>query len=169
MKKKLFKYAYFQKNIRDLSFEKKILFGVQILTMFGCFAPWFSAEPIAYQVPILTNAFTGVTFLMGWLIFIIALGVSVFFLDRLLEKEKIKLPFSENFLYFFSHGLQLLLIVLAWSVLSIDASGYGTSEIRFGLFFCLIIQIVGFVSAYLNYQASLQAESKAFFKYPKVK
>jgi ABC-type uncharacterized transport system permease subunit len=165
MKKKLFKYAFLQKNIRDLSFEKKVLLGTQILTMISCFAPWFSATRI-YGEALFFNAFEGNSFLIGWLIFLMALGVTVFFFDRLLEKERIRLPFSENFLYFFAHGQQLLLVVLAWSVLASVGSSFEFYEIRFGLFLCLILQVVGLVSAYLNYQIGLQNKAENFFSHP---
>lgn len=166
MKKKLLKYAFLRKNIRELSFEKKLLLVAQIFTMIGCFMPWFSATH-NYEPPEFFGAFSGSSFLLGWLTFLIALAITVFFLDRLLEKQNITLPFSEDFLYFFAHGQQLLLVILAWSVIaSTGSQSFTFYEPRFGLFLCMILQVIGLVSAFLNYQVNAQNKAASFFAHP---
>lgn len=162
------RYAYVHKNLRQLSFEKKVILGSHALTLVACFTPWFEAK-LTYEPDFLYNAFGGPGFLIGIFIFTISLIIVLLFTDRLLEKEVIKLPFSENYLYFGAGAQQILLIILMWSVLLATGDNYADHAIRFGIFIAFIAQISGLVATFLNYQLDQQHEAKRFFQHPEPK
>ena len=159
------KYAFVHRNFRALSFEKKTIFLAHLATMIVCFIPWFSAEPV-YGDPFFYNAFTGPAFLIGYVIFLISLVIFLLFLDRLLDKRKIKLTFSENYLYGICGLEQLLLLVLTWSVLAVSGNQFESSMVRFGIFVALIAQVVGLVATFLELQQDKQEQVKEFFQLP---
>ena len=159
------RYAYVHKNLRQLSFEKKVILASHALTLLACFFPWFEADP-TYERKFWFNAFDGPGFMIGIVIFTISLVIVLLFLDRLFEKEVIKLPFSENYLYFGAGAQQVLLIILMWSVLLATGNDYGDHAIRFGIFLAFIAQISGLVATFLNHQLDRQHEAKAFFQHP---
>lgn len=159
------KYAFLHKNLRTLSFEKKVIFFSHCITLVVCFFPWFEADP-AYVKTFFYNAFQGAGFLIGIFIFLISLIIVLLFLDRLFEKEVVKLPFSENTLYFVAGAQQILLLVLMWSVLIATGKDFGDHEIRFGIFIAFVAQVAGLVATFLNYQLDKQHEAKNFFQHP---
>ncbi len=159
------KYAFLHKNFRELTFEKKVIFFSHFVTLVVCFFPWFEADP-AYEATFFYNAFQGPGFLIGAFIFLISLIIVLLYLDRLFEKEVVKLPFSENTLYFAAGAQQVLLLVLIWSVLISTGKDFGDHEIRFGIFIAFIAQISGLVATFLNYQLDRQHEAKKFFQHP---
>lgn len=162
------RYAYVHKNLRRLSFEKKVILGSHALTVLACFFPWFGAKPL-YEPDFFYSAFSGPGFLIGYFIFTISLVIVLLFVDRLLEKEVIKLPFSENYLYFGAGAQQILLIILMWSVLLSTGDDYAKHAIRFGIFIAFIAQVSGLVATFLNYQLDRQHEAKQFFQHPEPK
>lgn len=159
------RYAYVHKNLRDLIFEKQVILGSHALTLVACFFPWFEAKP-SYEADFWYNAFRGPGFMIGLFIFTISLVIVLLFLDRLFEKERVKIPFPENYLYFGAGAQQILLIVLMWSVLMATGDDYGDHAIRFGIFVAFVAQISGLVATFLNYQLEKQNQAKQFFQYP---
>lgn len=162
------KHAYLHKNFRNLSFEKKLIFLSHAFTLIFCFFPWFSASPV-YIDEFFYNAFEGPTYLIGMLVFLISFLIFLLFLDRLFEKQKVTLSFSENILYFVCGAQQILLLVLAWSVLMVIGREFENHEIRFGISVIFILQVIGLVATFLNYQINQQKKVKQFFKHPNKK
>ncbi len=162
------RYAFIHRNFRALSFEQKAIFLAHLVTLVACFFPWFNATP-KYTDPFFYNAFKGPAFLIGYVIFCISLIIFLLFLDRLLDKRKIKLTFPENYLYGIGGLEQILLLILAWSVLLAVGNDYGDSEVRFGLFLALIAQIVALVATFLEWQQSKQQGVRDFFQLPEEK
>ncbi len=162
------KYAFLNKNFRNLSFEKKTIFLSHALTLIFCFFPWFSSTPI-YGEDFFYNAFKGPGFLIGFFIFIISLVIVMLFVDRLLEKQKVKLPFPESFLYGVAGIQQIILLILAWSVLASTGLEQEGGTIRFGIFLVFIAQISGLVATFLFFQIEAQKTARGFFKHPNEK
>ena len=162
------KYAFIHRNFKALSFEKKTIFLAHFATLVVCFFPWFSADPV-YAEPFFYNAFKGPGFLIGYVIFLISLVVFLLFVDRILDKRKISLSFPENYLYGIGGLEQILLLILAWSVLAATGNDFETSQVRFGLFAAIIFQIVGLVSTFLEMQQEKQQEARDFFQLPEKK
>lgn len=161
------KYAYVHKNLRELNFEEQVIFGSHVLTILACFAPWFAATP-AYETVFWYTGFGGPGFLIGICVFLISLGISFTFVDRLLEKNSIKLPFKWNYLYAAAGIQQIFLIILIWSVLIAIGSSYADHSLRFGIFMAFAVQVCGLVATFLNFQLDKQKEAKAFFQHPEV-
>lgn len=159
------KYAFVHKNFRQLSFERKTIFLAHALTLVFCFFPWFSADPV-YESEFFYNAFEGAGFLIGTFIFLISLIITLLFVDRLLEKRKVKLPFPENWLYFGAGLQQLLLLVIMWSVLAAIGNDFENHEIRFGIFFVFIAQVCALVATFLDFQLEQQKKARSFFANP---
>ncbi len=159
------KYAFLHKNFRSLNFEKKVIFLAHLATLVFCFFPWFEANP-TYSPPYFLNAFQGAGFLIGFLIFTISLIIFLLFLDRFFERELIKLPFSENTLYYVVGLEQILLITIMWSVLSVTGKDFADHSIRYGIFLVFVAQVSGLVATFLNHQLDKQHEALDFFAHP---
>jgi hypothetical protein len=159
------KHAYIHKNLRELNFESQVILGCHFLTLLACFMPWFAATP-AYEQVFWYNSFKGPGFMIGTVIFIISLLVVVTFLDRILERNVIKLPFSRNYVYLFAGVQQIFLIVLMWSVLMATGSNYADHSLRFGIFMAFAVQVCGLVATFLNFQLEKQKQAQSFFQHP---
>ena len=129
--------------------------------------PWFTATP-SYEKLFWYSSFKGPGFLIGTFIFLISLVVVVTFLDKILERNIIKMPFSQNYFYLGTGLQQIFLIVLMWSVLLATGSNYAEHSLRFGIFMAFAAQICGLVATFLNFQLDKQKEAKAFFQHPEV-
>lgn len=159
------RYAFLHKNFRELNFEKKVILISHLLTMIFCFFPWFEADP-AYDAKFTYNAFQGPGFLIGFFVFLISFVVALYFLDRLFESERVGLPMPENTLFFGASLQQLLLIVLAWSVLFATGKDFGDHAIRFGIFLSFVAQVAALVGTFLNMQLDRQRQAQSFFNHP---
>ena len=104
--------------------------------------------------------------MIGFIIALISFVIGLYFLDRLFESERVDLPISENALFFGTSLQQLLLIVLAWSVLAFIGREYSQSAIRFGIFFAFIAQVTALVATFLNAQLDRQRQAQSFFNNP---
>ncbi len=159
------KFAFMRKNFRELSFEMRVIFLAHALTVLFCFFPWISVEPL-YDSPYWNSGFFGPSGLIGLFIFLFSASVVVLVIDKLLETKRIKLPFPERYFYVGVGIEQVLLIVLAWSVLISISRDFEVSEIRFGIFIALLSQIIGLVAAYLQTQKDRKQQAMAFFQHP---
>lgn len=160
------KYAFLQNNILRLPQEHKAILAANLATAIFCFLPWYSESP-SYDIPDWTNAFGGNSFLIGWVIFLLSITVLVYFHDILWERKKIKLPFEIHWLFLGISIQQLVLIILAWSVLysfgSIDYEAGPTFSILLAFF----AQFASAVSAFLLIKGHKKNVVKDFFDLPK--
>ena len=163
------RYAFLHKNFRELNFEKKVIFVSHILTVVLCFFPWFEYDIGDFSPASSYNAFGGPGAMIGFIIALISFVIGLYFLDRLFESERVELPVSENSLFFGASLQQLLLIVLAWSVLSFIGREYSQSAIRFGIFLAFVAQVTALVATFLNIQLDRQHQAQSFFNNPHLK
>ncbi len=98
--------------------------------------------------------------------FLFSVSVVVLFLDKLLETKRINLPFPERQFFVAVGAQQVLLVVLAWSVLISISRDFEVSEIRFGIFVALLSQIIGLVAAQLQTQKDKKQQVMSFFQHP---
>jgi len=159
------KYAFLVKNFKNLSFEQKVIFLAHAGTVIFCFFPWLSVEPM-YDNPYWHSAFGGSGALIGAFIFLFSLGIVLFFIDKIFDAKRISLPFSENILFFTAGIEQLVFLILAWSVMVSGASGFESSEIRFGISLCFLSQVTGLMATYLQSQKNKIKVAKSFFQHP---
>lgn len=159
------RYAFLHKNFRELNFEKRVIFVSHLLTLLFCFFPWFEGDG-TYDPKITYMAVQGPGFLIGVFIFLISFVVVLYFLDRLFESERVELPISENTLFFCASLQQLLLIILAWSVLLVTARDFADHAIRFGIFLVFVTQVTALVATFLNFQLEKQNQARSFFQHP---
>lgn len=161
------RHAYIHKNLRELNPEKLVILACHIATMFACFMPWFTAQP-SFSEHFWYWAFNGPGFLIGFAIFLISLMITVLFLDKILERNAIKLPLDENYLFFAAGIQQLFLITLMWSVLHSVGGSYSDHSLRFGIFLAFGVQVCALVATFLNFQLEKQKEAKSFFQHPEL-
>jgi hypothetical protein len=159
------RFAFMRKNFNNLSFEMRVIFLAHALTALFCFLPWISVEPL-YDSPYWNSGFFGPSGLIGLFIFLFSISVVVIFFDKLLETKRIKLPFSEESFFFGVGAQQVLLIVMAWSVLVSVSRDFEVSEIRFGIFVALLSQIIGLVAASLQMKKDRKQRAMDFFQQP---
>ena len=143
----------------------RVIFLAHALTALFCFLPWISVEPL-YDSPYWNSGFFGPSGLIGLFIFLFSISVVVIFFDKLLETKRIKLPFSEESFFFGVGAQQVLLIVMAWSVLVSVSRDFEVSEIRFGIFVALLSQIIGLVAASLQMKKDRKQRAMDFFQQP---
>lgn len=159
------KLAFLHKNLKHQSFEEKTILVGHLVTLGFCFFPWFAANPI-YEEPFFYNAFSGPGFLIGTFIFVISLLIVLLFLDKLLEKKKVKLPVADYTVYIFASSQSVMLTFLAWSVLSVVRRDFDDADIRYGILFIFVAQVVALVAAILHRQVKKQAQAQSFFQHP---
>ncbi len=159
------KLAFMRKNFKDLSFEMRVIFLAHSATVLFCFFPWISVEPL-YDSPYWNSGFFGPSGLIGLFIFLFSVVVVGVFLDKLWETKRIKLPFPEQQFFVGVGAQQVLLIVLAWSVLISVSRDFEVSAVRFGIFIALLSQIIGLVAAYLHAQKNKKQRAMDFFQQP---
>lgn len=160
------KYAFLVKNFKNLSFEQRVIFLAHVGTALFCFFPWLSIEPL-YDDPYWHSAFGGAGALVGAFVFLLSLGVVLYFADKILDSKRISLPFSENTLFLVAGIEQLIFLVLAWSVLVSGASGFESSEIRFGISLAFLAQAAGIMATYLQIQKEKNKTARNFFQHPR--
>ncbi len=158
-------FAFLRKNFKNLSFEMRTIFLTHALTALFCFLPWISVEPL-YDSPYWNSGFFGPSGLIGLFIFLFSISVVMVFFDKLLETKRIKLPFPEEYFFFGVGAEQVLLIVMAWSVLVSVSRDFEVSEIRFGIFVALLSQIIGLVAASLQMKKDRKQRAMDFFQQP---
>jgi len=159
------KYAFLHKNFREFNFERKVIFLAHLATLVFCFFPWLEINP-AYEAKFYYNAFQGPGFLIGIFIFVISLVIVFLFLDRLFERELIKFPFSENWIYYVASIEQVILLILVWSVLNNIGNGFIEHNLRYGIFLAFVAQISALVATFLNHQLDKQHQVREFFNHP---
>ena len=157
--------AFLRKNFNTLSFEMRVIFLAHAATALFCFLPWISVEPL-YESPYWNSGFFGPSGLIGLFIFLFSIAIVIMFLDKLLETKRVKLPFPEEY-FFFGVGVeQMLLLVLAWSVLISVSRDFEVSELRFGIFVAILSQIVGLVATSLQMKKDKKQRVMDFFQPP---
>jgi hypothetical protein len=159
------KYAFIHKNIRRLPFEMKVILAAHLLTVIICFFPWLEAQP-AYGDAVQYSAFSGPSFLIGTFIFLISVAIILLLADQVADSKKIRLPWSQKSVFLTGGIQQVVLFILAWSVLFSTAKEWGDAEIRFGIFVGLMAQIVGLVATFLHWQNQKQSHARSFFQHP---
>lgn len=145
-----FKYAFLQRNFRNLNFERKIIVIANGVVLFGCLAPWIAIMPVYGEV---TNfsAFSGPTKVMGGIIFFISIFILALFAEKMWDKEWFKwIKIEENVLLGFASLQQVILTICVWSVLLSFGQGFENSEIRFGIFICLFAGFASLLATYLD-------------------
>lgn len=157
--------AFVQKNFRTLDFESKTILLSHAATLLACFFPWASHEPLYGETEWL-NAFSGASWMIGALVFLLSLFAIFMFADELFERHRIKFKISHNAILGILSFQEILLLICAWSVLHAVGRQYSGSQIRFGLVFCLLLQVVALVSVYLQSRAIKKENVLQFFQHP---
>lgn len=165
MNRRFFSYAFVQKNYRKLSFEKKVIWWSQVLTLFGSFLPWVAHQPM-YGHLIQNNAFFGNTWLIGLVIFILSGSSLCLMAEKLLNQDWFQLKISDTTLMLAGGIQSLVLLLCVWSVLAADAHNYSESTLRFGYFLCLTTQIINLTALYLESQGQKKQAVIDFFNTP---
>lgn len=158
-------FAFLAKRARQLSFEDQIILGANAATMIACFFPWASLEPL-YGATTFMNAFSGASWLIGTIVFGLALFSVSLFWDDLFETQIFSFRVPRRTLLGAASIQSLLLQLCAESVLSTAGSDYSQVDFRFGIVACLLLQIVALVAVWLRNRATKKEEVKQFFQLP---
>lgn len=158
----------FWKKIQRMNSEEQVLFGSHFVTLVACFLPWVSFDPL-YGPTSFQNAFTGATWLLGSLVFVISLGIILIFSSKLLEKNFIPFHIPENSAIAIGSTFSLILLVCTWSVLRHVGLSYAGASLRFGLALCLISQIASLVALWLQAKSQKKENVQDFFQLPSKK
>lgn len=160
------RYAFLARNYRNLNFEKKVIFTMHVATVIACILPWAEFKSVYDDPIIIQNAFGGYHALMGIILAGLSIAIILLFIDRLFEKNAIKLPFSESYLYGGVSLQQAFIIIMIWSVLAKATNDYTDASLRFGIYFALICQVSALVATFLNYQIERTQTAQSFFQQP---
>ncbi len=150
-------------NLRKLAFEDKVALGAHVGTVIACFLPWVSTTTL-YGPTNFINAFTGVSWLIGSLVFILSLLATTSFINELFEKKLPHINIPRTTIIGVASIQSLLLQLCAWSVLR--STGNADIEFRFGLVACVLLQIVALVAAWLRARSSKKEAVNKFFQLP---
>ena len=156
------KYAFVHHNFRKLSFEEQVVFLCHFLTLFFCFFPWFSANPV-YDDSFFYTAFGGVWWLIGVFVFLVSFIIVLFFLNKLFEYKKFEFSFSESYLYTVGGIEQIIFLVFIGSILFDVSGGFDSSSVSFGFFGVVLAQIIGLTAAFLQFKNEERRVVEDFF------
>lgn len=152
-------------SLRKLSFEDQVILGTNAGTLLACFLPWASMAPL-YGPTTFMNAFSGAAWLIGGIIFLLALFSVILFWDDLFGKYIIRFHIPRITLLGAASIQSLLLLLCAWSVLRTVGTDYATVDFRFGFVACLLLQGIALVAVWLRARSSKQEAAKEFFQLP---
>ncbi len=165
-----FKWAFLLKNFRNLSFEWKIVFLASLATVIACVLPWVALTG-EYLTMDYYSAFGGETRIIGVLIFFLSLANVYYFIDKIFDLKKFDQlrkrwdGFSENYFFAISAGEQILLLMIAWSIIKRISVNY---DIAFGFFIAFFAQIILLAAAMLAIKDKKHQKAKSFFSLPEV-
>jgi len=155
--------AFLLRNLKNLSFEEKVVFGSHGVTILFCLFPWMSFAPIYGDLESY-NAFQGPARLMGWLIFLMSLMAIASFVDQIMQKKWLQFSISNNTILGFLAFQEIILLVCSWSVLVYFGGNFEESQARFALFGCLFAQVLALVFTYLEVQKDKKQAVQDFFQ-----
>lgn len=158
-------FAFVAKNLRRLPFEDQVILGASAGTALACFFPWASHNPL-YGPVIFINAFSGASWLIGALVFGLALFSIALFINDIFETRTFSFRIPQKTLLGAASIQSLLLQLCAGSVLRSVGTEYAQVDFRFGLAACLSLQLVALVAIWLRTRSSKQEEVKEFFQLP---
>lgn len=158
-------FAFLAKNLRELNFEDQVILGANIGTAIACFFPWASLEPL-YGPTHFMNAFSGASWLIGTIVFCLALFSVSLFWDDLFETRALSFRVPRRTLLGAASIQSLFLQLCAGSVLNSVGTEYAQVDFRFGLAACLLLQIVTIVAVWLRTRESKKEAVKDFFQLP---
>ncbi len=146
-----------------MKFEDQILLGMNTGTVIACFFPWVSTAP--YYAPAkLLNAFMGITWLMGTIIFCLALFSVLLFIDEVFQKRFFSPNIPRTIVLGAASIQSLFLQLCTWSVLRSIANM--DVEFRFGIALCALFQLMAVVAVWLRFRSSKKEAATAFFQLP---
>jgi len=159
------KYAFIRKNFYNLGKEIQTIFLLQFLSVLFVFFPVIStySPDLNWRFH---SVLQGETWLIGFLILILSLSVITYFIGKITESFKIKLPIEENILLFSISLFQILLTILAWSVLIVVKNNFDNTQVRFGIALLFLSYVVNFFLALFLIQKSKKAKTMSFFEHP---
>lgn len=144
-------------RLRQLPLYYKLIGFGSLISIVSIFLPWVSYESRVF------NGVEDITFLIGYIIFILSLLLFLFFILHLWEKKLPRLPVKEYTLSMFS-GLQIILLSLvAFSVYNRLFLYTSTSEIRFGLTGTIIAGVLICIGSYLAWREEKEESVKKTF------
>lgn len=158
-------FAFIAKNIRQLRFEDQVILGASAGTAIACFLPWASLNPLYGPVTFI-NAFSGASWLIGSLVFCLALFSIMLFVNDIFETHTFSFRIPQKTLLGAASIQSLLLQLCAGSVLRSVGTEHAQVDFRFGIAACLSLQLVALVAIWLRTRASKQEEVKEFFQLP---
>lgn len=158
-------FAFLAKRVRQLSFEDQVILGANIATIITCFLPWASLEPL-YGATTFMNAFSGASWLIGTIVFGLALFSVVLFWDKLFETQFFSFRVPRKTLLGAASIQSLFLQLCAGSVLNTVGTEYAQVDFRFGIAACLLLQTVSLVAVWLKTRATKKEAVKEFFQLP---
>jgi hypothetical protein len=157
--------SFLTQALRRLTFEDQVILGTHAGTLLACFFPWASLAPL-YGPATFMNAFSGASWLIGTLVFLLSLFSLLLFWEELFGKDLFHLHIPRITLLGAASTQSLLLQLCAWSVLRSVGTDYAGIDFRFGFAVCLLLQSVSLVAVWLRARSSKQEVVKEFFQLP---
>ncbi|MEK7590769.1 MAG: hypothetical protein AAB489_00995 [Patescibacteria group bacterium] len=157
--------ARFVRNILKLELEEQILNGGALIGLIGVFLPWLSGEWLGGDA-ITYSGFGFYTSFLGFAVFFLLLfilGITVIPLAG--GPVLIKRRYRE--FVRFAVALEATLLVLAsLSVLTKVTFEFSRMEVRFGIYLCLIGNLVVLLYAFLRLQEQRKSQVQELFHHP---
>lgn len=155
----------FLRTIQTLELEERILNAGAIVAALSVFLPWMSGEWLGGD-PVTYTGFGFYTSFLGLAIFLINAFVIVMTLVPLAGGPVIIRKRYREALRLFLSSQACVLILAALSVLTKVTFEFSRVEVRFGIYFCLVGNLVTLFEAVLRFLEQRRSSGQELFHHP---
>ena len=152
----------FLRTLRHLEIEEKILNLAALVAVLGVFMPWFGGE--WFGEPTVWTGFQFYTSFVGLLVFLSHIFILLLTVLPMMGHHIIRPSLRDRIRMLV--GLEcVLILIIAWSVLTNIAFDRVHMEIRFGIYLSLVGSIIVSLYAFLRVQQQKKQNVQDFFHY----
>jgi len=167
-------------RLLDLSLDQKLIGIGSIIVLISTYLPWYTygqlLDDIVKSKTVVLNAFSGDTFIIGYIVFLFALLSLIHIILDFLNLPLPRLPGSEPVRHIFLAGESLFLLIILLIIFnSYELSfsrGYSDGGAGFGIFIAIIGEILILVGGRLfsitekRQEKQLEKQSDKFAHFP---
>lgn len=155
----------FLRSVLSLDLEERILNTGVIVALVSLFLPWTSGEWLGGD-PVTYSGFGFYTSFLGWAVFFLNVFLLMLTLVPLLGGPVIVRKRYREFLRLIISALATILVLAALSVLTKVTFEFSRMEVRFGIYFCLVGNLLALFEAFLRFFEQRRAAGQELFHHP---
>lgn len=153
------------KSLVKLDLEEQFLNGGALIALLSLFLPWISGEWLGGDT-ITYSGFGFYTSFLGFVIFLLLLFILVITLLPLAGGPVLVKKRHREFIRFIVTLQTTVLVLASLSVLTKVTFEFSRMEVRFGIYLCLIGNLIALLYAFLGFQEYRKSQVHELFHHP---